>query len=76
MMFGWRFWCKRAPGPLGVRGETLAAKHLNFAVNGMAARKTYPGIDALSLLGGLANSRIRANSFARLAWRNTRPANT
>ena len=31
MMFGWRFWRKRAPGSLGVRGETLAAKHLKCA---------------------------------------------
>jgi len=29
--FAWRFWRKRAPTPLGQRGEDLAAKHLERA---------------------------------------------
>ncbi|NUM53382.1 MAG: YraN family protein [Candidatus Hydrogenedentes bacterium] len=31
MIFPWRFWRRRAPKPLGQRGEDLAAKHLRRA---------------------------------------------
>ncbi len=31
MNFSWRFWRKTAPGPIGKRGEKLAAKHLKRA---------------------------------------------